>query len=418
MRAEIVAIGDELTSGQRLDTNSQWLSQRLAESGIPTLYHTTVGDDLAACAAVFREAFRRAEVIVTTGGLGPTADDLTRQALAQATHTELVLDQGVLEHIKRLFARRGREMPERNVVQAMFPAGSRVIPNPHGTAPGIEMGVPRAERGPAHLFALPGVPAEMREMWTSTVEPALSGLAAGERRVIRHRRIHCFGAGESDIEKMLPDLIRRGRVPRVGITASQTTITLRITAEGPTAAACDASMEPTAATIRQCLGNLVFGEEDDRLQDVVVRELAARGRTLATFECDSAGTLAQWLSEADVRRRVVRGSLVVPNRRAVASAVGLEDQEDLLAPPRCAADVQTLARRCRALFGSDYALALGPFPPLASRSGPPPEVHIALWGPAGVSATTTPFAGHPDMLLVRTVKAALNFARLALADRV
>ena len=202
-------------------------------------------------------------------------------------------------------------MPPRNAVQAMFPRGSRVIPNPHGTAPGIEILVPRDGRSPARIFALPGVPAEMREMWTATVQPALAALSGGDRRVIRHRTIHCYGTGESAIEAMLPDLIRRGRIPAVGITASKATISLRITAEGPTPEACQAAMQPTADTIYQCLGDLVFGEDGDTLQDVVVRLLAQRRQTLATVECGSGGTLAAWLSEADPNLRVFRGGWVL-----------------------------------------------------------------------------------------------------------
>ncbi len=149
MRAEIIALGDELTSGQRLDTNSQWLSQQLADLGVQAFLHTTVGDDLEAGTEVFRQAVQREDVILSTGGLGPTADDLTRDCLAQACGVELVRDEAVLEQIRALFARRGREMPERNVVQAMFPRGSRVIANPNGTAPGIDIEVPRTGRTPA-----------------------------------------------------------------------------------------------------------------------------------------------------------------------------------------------------------------------------------------------------------------------------
>ena len=192
MHAEVIAIGDELTSGQRLDTNSQWLSERLGDLGIRVLYHTTVGDDLAANVRVFREAFDRADVLVCTGGLGPTADDLTRQALADATGTQLVLDEAALAHIRALFARRKRPMPERNVVQALFPAGSSVVPNPHGSAPGIDLSVPRAGRAPCRVFAPPGVPAEMQEMWEQTVAPQLLA-AIGPPRLIRHHRVKCFG---------------------------------------------------------------------------------------------------------------------------------------------------------------------------------------------------------------------------------
>ncbi len=235
--AEIISIGDELASGERLDTNSQWLSQRLAELGIHTLYHTTVADDLEANVAVFRLALERADIIVATGGLGPTADDLTRDAIAAAIGAELYLDQPSLDHIRGLFARHNREMPQRNVLQAKFPVGSRPIFNPGGTAPGILLEHERPERPACLLFALPGVPAEMREMFFATVGPAVVA-TLDQPRTIRHRRIKCFGAGESQVEAMLPDLIRRGREPSVGITVHEATITLRITAAGRTADEC------------------------------------------------------------------------------------------------------------------------------------------------------------------------------------
>ena len=295
-----------------LDTNSQWLSQRLEELGVRTLFHCTVGDELEPCAEVFRRAIGRADLIVATGGLGPTADDLTRQALAQATGRPLKLDPEALEYIRAMFARRSRPMPPQNELQAMFPAGSRVVRNPHGTAPGIDLEVPREGRTPCRVICLPGVPAEMIEMWHDSVAATIAGFVGGGRRVIRRRKINCFGAGESQIESMLPDMIRRGRQPTVGITASKATISLRIAAEGATEEECYAAMEPTVATIRQCLGTLVFGEEDDELQHAVVRLLRERGKTLATAECGTTGLVAQWLAGVEGSADVFRGGLVFP----------------------------------------------------------------------------------------------------------
>ncbi|MEE9603802.1 MAG: CinA family nicotinamide mononucleotide deamidase-related protein, partial [Thermoguttaceae bacterium] len=295
MIAEVISIGDELTSGQRLDTNSQWISQRLAELGVRVGFHTTVADDLAASIAIFQAAVGRADLVVTTGGLGPTADDLTRESLAAAAGCELVRNDDALETIREMFRRFGRKMPRSNELQAMFPAGSRPIPNAHGTAPGIAMEFARPSREPCRLFALPGVPTELFGMWQQSVAPAISAaLPAG--RVIRHRRIKCFGAGESKMEEMLPDLVRRGRTPSVGITASGATITLRITAEGANEEECHAAMEPTVATIRECLGTLVFGEEDDELEHAVARLLAERDATLAVAEWGTGGQIAHWLA--------------------------------------------------------------------------------------------------------------------------
>jgi nicotinamide-nucleotide amidase len=396
MRAEVIAIGDELTSGQRLDTNSQWLSQRLEEVGAAVLFHTTVGDDLAANIRVFREAADRAEIVVCTGGLGPTADDLTREALAACIGVDLVLDPVVLEHIRNLFARRRREMPERNQVQAMFPQGSRVISNPHGSAPGIDLQIPRGDRPPCRIFALPGVPAEMRQMWQQTVGPAIATMLGDQRCCIRHRCIKCFGVGESDLEAMLPDLIRRGREPRVGITVSRATITLRITAVGPTPEACRQLIEPTEATIRGCLGDLVYGQEDDELQDAVVRLLAARGQTLATAECGSGGLMAHWLSEADPYGHTFRGGWILPEY------------------PNTARALAETAESCRQQFGSDWALAVGPFPASDAHGAAPGDLHLALAAPDATATRSTPFAGHPDLLKHRSVKLALDLLRLTL----
>ena len=253
---------------------------------------------------------------MATGGLGPTADDLTRDAVAQAIGVELVFDEPSFEHIRALFARHNRPMPERNRLQAMFPAGSRPIDNPGGTAPGIWLEAARPGRAPCRLFALPGVPAEMREMFAATVAPAVAALL-GEPRLIRHRRIKCFGAGESQLEEMLPDLIRRGRSPSVGITVHEATITLRITASGRTDEECLAAMRPTEETIRQALGVLVFGSEDDELQDVVLRLLAERRQTVSTVEWGTRGRLARWLAAATANHHCLAGSLVIDSLSAV-----------------------------------------------------------------------------------------------------
>ncbi len=210
------------------------------------------------------------------------------------------------------------------------------------------------------MFALPGVPAEMFEMFDQTVEPAIAA-ALGPRRVIRHRRIKCFGAGESHVEQMLPDLIRRGREPAVGITVHEATITLRISAAGASDEECLAAMQPTLATIRQCLGNLVFGEEDDELEDVVVRLLGERGQSLATVEAGTQGLLAHWLTQAAGESGRYRGGVVLPaSGEVVAWLAGAAGPAiDLAASPA----TEALAAQCRGQFDSDYALAVGVFPP-------------------------------------------------------
>ncbi len=410
MIAEVISIGDELTSGQRLDTNSQWLSERLGELGVRVMYHTTVADDLEANVLAFRAAVERVDVVVATGGLGPTADDLTREALAAMAGCELVLDEASLEYIRALFARFKREMPERNRVQAMFPAGSRPIPNANGTAPGIYMERPRPSGGTCQIFALPGVPAEMFEMFYETVVPAITA-ESGDAKVIRHRRIKCFGAGESHVEQMLPDLIRRGRQPSVGITVHAATITLRITAMGPTPADCHTAMEPTAATIRQCLGSLVFGEEDEELEDAVIRLLAENGRTLATVEVGTAGALAEWISRAAAGQPSYMGGQVIHSPQMLAQTLGpaAELVERHGATSREVAEALAVGLRERT--GADYALSVGPFPGDA-KTNPDSPFHFALAGPEKVTVKATGMLGHTSIWIPRSAKAALNLLRL------
>jgi nicotinamide-nucleotide amidase len=379
MRAEIISIGDELTTGQRLDTNSQWLAERLLEIGVPVAFHTTVGDQLADNVLVFRQACERADVVVATGGLGPTADDLTRYALSELSGAPLIQDDASLAHIKALFAKRKREMPPANVVQAQFPKGSRPIYNPNGSAPGIDIAIPRAVGKPVRIFALPGVPAEMKEMWAANVGPAIQELL-GVRKAIAHYRIKCFGVGESDLEAMLPDLIARNRYPLVGITVSQATITLRVTAEGETATTARAAMQPTIDTIHQCLGDLIFGYEDDELQHVVVRLLRERKQTVTVSEWATGGLISHWLAECDCTD-VFRLGRIQSNADDWPAAESTNIQ-------------------------ADYHLLVGPV-----QAG---NLPVVLTFEGHTLHKSVPFVGHPEILKPRAAKQALNLLRLHL----
>jgi nicotinamide-nucleotide amidase len=298
----------------------------------------------------------------------------------------------------------------------MFPAGSRPIRNPHGTAPGIAMDLARTSGGACRVFCLPGVPAEMKEMWPQVEQQLRAQGASG--RVIRHRRIKCFGVGESDLEAMLPDLIRRGREPSVGITVSAATITLRITAAGTTPEDCLASMEPTVRTIHECLGSLVFGEEDDELEHAVVRLLQSRGETLAVLEIGTGGLISAWLREADPCGRCFRGGIVLTGGAASSPYVGQEiicrafDAE--LAQVR--ETIGKAAQVCRENFGTDYALAVGPFPDVDDQDDSRGPLMFAVASADNLEACSRPFAGHPDILRVRAAKQGLDQVRKLLGE--
>jgi nicotinamide-nucleotide amidase len=420
MRAEIIAIGDELTSGQRLDTNSQWLSERLGEIGIPVAFHTTVGDDLENNIAVFETAIERADIVVATGGLGPTADDLTRDAIAAAAGVELYEDAEALEHIQSLFARRRRAMPERNKLQAQFPRGSRVVPNADGTAPGIDLTVPRPSGSACRVIALPGVPAEMFAMWKDTIAPALIE-TLGQRRLICHRRIKCFGVGESDLEAMLPDMIRRKREPLVGITVHGATITLRITASGPSEAECLRSMEPTIEEIYRTLGVLVFGEEEDELEHAVVRLLNECGRSLAVAEWATDGLVSEWLAAAAASSANFRAGIVMHGSAGHRSVLQFDSSSPISSPETASA----MARAVQLKTGADYGLGIAAFPTRAAEAPTPTAashvdtggtLHVALASGDNVRVKGFPISTHPSITKTRSAKQALNMLRLALIN--
>ncbi|MBM4057905.1 MAG: competence/damage-inducible protein A, partial [Planctomycetes bacterium] len=344
MLAEVIAIGDELVSGQRLDTNSRWLSAELGVLGVPVTFHTTAADTLEAGLEAFRVAAGRADLVVATGGLGPTADDLTRDVLAALVDRPLVVSPTALETIAARFAARGMPCPESNRRQAMFPVGGREIPNPNGTAPGIDLSIGDAGRS-CRIFTLPGVPAEMRTMWRLTVGPAIAAILPAAATIVQ-RRIKCFGAGESAIEALLPDLVRRGREPLVGITAHEATITLRIAARGRDEADCQRRIAATEAVIRECLGELVFGVEDEELEDATLGAVAAAGGTLGIAEVGTSGAAVALAGRAAADRH----SAGLP----AALAGGL------VLPPQDVLDATTLARRGRDEFAAQLGLGIGP----------------------------------------------------------
>ncbi len=393
MHAEVIAIGDELTSGQRLDTNSRWMAAELGVIGLPVTFHTTVPDTLEAGVEAFRMAAGRADVVVVTGGLGPTADDLTRDVLAAVAGVPLELSAAAVAVVESRFANRGMPMPESNRRQALFPRGSRIIPNPDGTAPGIDIDIARSG-GRCRIFALPGVPSEMRTMWGDTVEPALLAMMPDTATIVQ-RRIKCFGAGESAIEAMLPDLVRRGRDPLVGITAHEATITLRIAARGRTETECLEKIAPTEDIIRECLGALAYGVEDDEIEDAMIAVTRERAATLATAEIGTAGRVAALLAQAQGRSPAgsggFRGGRVLPGNPAD--------------------DATTLAKAARAEWSASCGLAVSAVrPTMEGRLA----VDIAIVDDAGVTVTEHVFGGGPDLAAARAAKTAINLVRLRL----
>ena len=441
--AEVISIGDELTSGQRLDTNSQWLSQQLADLGIVVQAHQTMGDYLDPMQAALQTAAARSDLILVTGGLGPTQDDLTRQALAAAFGESLEFDPPSWEAIQQLFARRNVSTPASNRTQAMFPRGARPIPNPHGTAPGIDWLVTCGPRQ-VQFYCLPGVPVEMREMYTETIAPQLLERYR-QGQVIVQRVIKTFGAGESYVESLLPNLVARGNDPQVGITASQATISLRLRTTAPDPVTAAAKLAPVVETIHQCLGQLVFGEGEQELEDVVIGELQRRGQRLVVVEWGTRGLVAQRLDEASSRwndsaaRGPIGDSATVEDPAAKPTAgfcggVILTHWEAVrrwLSPdvewpgsevPPWSEVVAALALVAGQRFQADLVLAGGPLPsgPGCDATGPTAEFQLTACDRIGPTARQFPQAfnvlGHPSLWRPRAAKQMLNHLRLLWLD--
>lgn len=295
-RAAIVSIGDELSLGQKLDSNSQWIADRLVATGIVPVEHVTVPDDLERHTAALRRLAEDVDVIVSTGGLGPTADDLTRQALAGAMEDSLVEDPIALAEVEGWFGSRGRLMPAINRVQALRPTRGKTLPNLHGTAPGVYGQIRAATR--AHVcdvLCLPGPPKEMMPMFESQVLPRLRPSAS---RTVRTRVLHCIGIGESELATMLGPLMDRVRNPLIGTTASGGVISVRIRYEGPLPPAeAEAEVAKDERAVREKAGVHIFGAEDQTLGQTLVDALRTRKRSLAVVESCTGGLLAGAMTE-------------------------------------------------------------------------------------------------------------------------
>ena len=304
MKAAILTIGDELTCGYRLDTNSQVISQRLSLLPAEVILHLSVGDDIEAINIGLHIARHMADVIVVTGGLGPTEDDLTRQAIAAHFGLELVEDAEALVRIKERFARYGRTMPESNRVQAQVPASSHIIYNDRGTAAGFYL-----LADGKHIFVTPGIPYEMEGMLEQFILPRLRELAGTDRHV-RRAAVKVYGLPESKINELIRPMMARDRNPLLGLLPHRGTITIEVVAAGNTPDEAKALAEADLAALRAELGRYVISEDERDLPQVVADLLVERGLTIATAEIGTSGLAAARLTEPEGFSYWFRGSSV------------------------------------------------------------------------------------------------------------
>lgn len=329
-RAAIISIGDEIVLGQSLDTNSKWLSDRLMQLGVTSVEHTTVADDLDAIVAAFRRLSHRADLVISTGGLGPTLDDLTRQALARLLGEELIMDHTALDAIRTRLEKGGRKMSDAQKIQACRPTSARAIPNAFGTAPGLRAtftnptapgNSPTPPDPGADIYCLPGPPGELKPMFETHVLPLLR---IDPSRLVLTRFVHLAGLAESDAGVKLGDLMDRSRNPLVGITASGSILTCRVRYEGDLPRdRAEAAMDATCGAIRARLGEYVFGEGNETLGAVLLRELTSRTRTVATVESCTAGLLGAALTDTPNSSVIFLGGFLTYSNELKEKLVGV-----------------------------------------------------------------------------------------------
>lgn len=431
MDAAILSIGNELTLGQTVDTNTAWLAQQLAAIGITIRLHVTIADELEPIRREIDRACDLVDVILITGGIGPTEDDLTRHALAAVLGVGLTRREACVQQIEAFFRSRGRPMPEANVIQAMLPEGTEAIENTCGTAPGI-----RARWKRASIFVMPGVPREMKVMYERSVLPHLR--AHTGQSVILARTLYCFGAGESEIGERIRDLMQRGRNPTVGTTAQQAVIGVRIHSHGNTRAEAEQLLRATGEEVCHRLGTLVFGtdaparaeagQQDSQpgelagstLQDAVARLLFARGLTIATAESCTGGLLAGRLTDVPGSSvYMVQGVITYSNE---AKTRLLSVPPELIATHGAVSEpvASAMAVSCRLLAGTDLAVSITG---IAGPSGGTPAkpvglVYIGLADHAGCTVTEHRLGETltREEVRDRTCKTALNRLRLYLLE--
>lgn len=412
MKAVILSIGDELIMGQTVDTNSAWLSARLSEHGVMTLFHKTVPDDVDAVTLALKEACALAPLVIATGGLGPTEDDLTRQALSALMNRPLDLHPPSLERIRTFFKALGKEMPQINRIQAMIPRGVEVLDNDWGTAPGMKTRI-----GNAQLFIFPGVPREMIKMAERDVFPLFhKGTGPG----VAVEALNTFGAGESTVAELLGALMRRDRNPLVGTTVSQGMVTVRIRSEAPTRILAGKHLADTVKAVEARLGNLIVGRGSDTLPLVVGRLAREKGITLVTAESCTGGRVAELLtSEAGSSAYFSGGWVVYSNamktRELKVPAALIEREGAVSEAVACA-----LAEGALKQSEADWAISTTGIagPDGGSTEKPVGTVWIGLGhrsdGVIKARAERFQFPGTRDMIRDRAAKTALNMLRLDL----
>ena len=407
--AVIISVGNELLSGLVLDTNAAFLSRRLLALGILTETFCTVGDKVEAIAEALGWASGMADIVLVTGGLGPTDDDVTRQGIAEFMGVELQLSDRLLRRISEFFTQRGLKMTQSNKAQAYLPLGAKPILNDAGTAPGI-----MAEYEGKTIIALPGVPSEMERMFDESVADELKDFAAGQ--VVLSGKVMCYGTGESAIADMLGDLMRRGRNPLINCTVSDGIITLHIVATAGRKDEAGEMIRVDRERLCGILGDFVYGRDGQSLAEVVGGELAGSEKTLAVAESCTGGLVCKMVTDVPGSSGYFKSGWVTYSNDAKISQLGVEagliDQYGAVSGEVA----EAMARAARKKGGADFGVAISGIagPGGGTDDKPVGLVYIALAGANGCRVRRNNFSRSRGRIRLRSALTALNMLRLDL----
>ena len=404
---EILSVGTELLLGNIANTDAQMLSQGLSELGLNVFWHTVVGDNLQRAEEAVALAKKRADIIITTGGLGPTCDDLTKNVLAEAFGKKLVFDEGSAERIRSYFDRIGRTMTDNNLQQAMLPEGCTILPNDWGTAPGCAF-----EADGVHVIMLPGPPSECRPMFQYRAKPYLLSLSEG---VIASHTIKLFGIGESTMEAQLRDQMNAMSNPTLAPYAKEGECELRVTAKAAADEEAQALLQPTVAQVRKLFGDKVYGVDVPSLEYVVIRDLKEKGLTIGTAESCTGGLMAKRLTDVPGASAAFRGGIVSYTNEIKAGVLGVpQDMLDRLGA--VSGEVAAaMAEGARRVLGCDIALSSTGVagPDRDDRGNEVGTMFVAIATPEGTRVRALHLGARPmrERLRTQTASHAFDLAR-------
>jgi nicotinamide-nucleotide amidase len=410
-QASIIAIGNEILTGHTVNTNAAYLAGKLLSIGVSVVSDHTVGDDINRIVQTIGLAAGEADFVLITGGLGPTEDDLTRQALAKYLDAELRLDSGLLKKIEEMFESRRIPMPANNKLQAYLPSGTSAITNNIGTAAGIS-----AKRQGKSIFVMPGVPYEMKQMFEEFILPQIEKQAGKNGGMLVIRKLNCFGAGESKIAEMLSDIADRKRNPQINYTVNYGVVTIHITARADTLKEAAKLADADAELISKRLGSLVFSTGGQTLAEVVGRLLTAGKKTLAIAESCTGGLLGSMITDIPGASRYFTHGWITYSNNAKITELGVPAEfiEKYGAVSEEVASAMANQAKKRAV--TNYAIAItgiaGPDGGTAQK--PAGLVFIGIAGPAGVETKRFVFTGNRTAIRISASTTALNALRLKL----